>query len=149
MSEVPKALVVSSNDELRKELADTLRHYGMRPLLSSSVVQGLCVLSVHSVYIVFCEDRLIDGDYLHFVDGAKRLAKKVPLVVVTQAFDIGEHAIAITSGAFDHLGWPPHRAEIEWALLNAFHERDHRRNLPEKQTSKTVAHSGVRLGRED
>ena len=54
MSEVPKVLVVSSNDELRRELADTLRHYGMYPLLSSSVVQGLCVLSDHSIDVVFC-----------------------------------------------------------------------------------------------
>ena len=36
MSGVSKALVVSSNDKLRKELADTLRHHGMYPLLSSS-----------------------------------------------------------------------------------------------------------------
>ena len=102
MSRVPNALVVSSNDELRKELADTLRHYGMRPLLASSVVQGLCVLSDHPINIVFCEDRLIDGDYLHFVDGVKRIAPRVPLVVLTQAFDINERAIALTSGVLEY-----------------------------------------------
>jgi hypothetical protein len=61
MSETPKALVVSSNDEFQKELADTLRHYGMRPLQSSSVGQGLCVLSGHCVDIVFCLVSLFHG----------------------------------------------------------------------------------------
>jgi DNA-binding NtrC family response regulator len=135
MSGVLKALVVSSNDELRKELAGTLQHYGMCPLPASSVVQGLCVLSGHSIDVVFCEDRLIDGDYLHFVDGAKRIAPKVALVVVTQAFDINEHAIAIASGVFDHVGWPPHRSEIERVLQNTLQDHDRWCSLPAEQAS--------------
>jgi hypothetical protein len=45
---------------------------------------------------------LIDGDYLHFVEGAKRIAPKVPLVVVTLAFDVNERAIALTSAVFEY-----------------------------------------------
>ena len=55
------------------------------------------------------------------------------MVVVSQAFDVSEQMKAMGSGVFDYVGWPPYRSEIEWALLNAFHERNRLHNLLAEQ----------------
>ncbi|SRR6266404_356567 len=130
-----EALIVSSDHKIRKELADNLRVHRMHPLLSSSAVQGLLVLSSHSVSIALCEDRLIDAEYLDFVHHARRLARDVPVIVVTQVFDADERITAIASGDFHYVGWPPDRPEFEYALLSAFREHDRRRNLMSEQAA--------------
>lgn len=67
------------------------------------------VLSSHSISIVLCEDRLIDGEYLDFVQHAGRLARDVPVI---------------------------DRLEFEYALLNAFHEHDRRHNLMAEKAAR-------------
>jgi DNA-binding NtrC family response regulator len=108
----------------------------MHPLLSSSAVQGLLVLSSHSISIVLCEDRLIDGEYLDFGQRAGQLARDVPVIVVSQVFDEDERVTAIASGAFHYVRWPPDRLEFEYALLNAFHEHDRRHNLMAEKAAR-------------
>src|SRR5262245_20434840 len=79
---VLKGLVVSSDDEVRRKLAEILGQFGLVAEFASTVTESAVALTAHEVIVVLCQDSLADGRYEDIVEMADALGAKVPIVVV-------------------------------------------------------------------
>ena len=118
MPNLREVLVVSSDDEVRRNLAGIVGLYGLEPVLCVTVADSRAVLTRYPICVVVCEDQLADGSYRDLVEAVKRTTADAPVIVVSRLADWNEYLNAVRAGALDYIGLPPHRAEIEWAIKN-------------------------------
>lgn len=117
-----KGLIVSSDDEVCRSLAEMLRQHGIASVFASSVSESGMRLTGSKVQIVVCQDRLADGNY----DGVVKMADKskvgAPVIVFSRTGDWPEYLAAVRAGAFDYLAYPPMPGEFERIVQNAVRE---------------------------
>lgn len=119
MTNLREVLVVSSDDQVRRNLAEMVGLCGLEPVLCVTVSDSRTVLSRYPICVVVCEDQLADGDYRDLVQAARQTTADAPVIVVSRLGDWNEYLNAIRAGAFDYMRLPPRQAEIEWAMRNA------------------------------
>jgi CheY-like chemotaxis protein len=119
MLQVPSGLVVSSDDEVRRKLAQVLRQCAIAPVLASTVAESEMVLAGHESSVVVCNDRMDDGKYEDIVKLAVRCVTKVPVIVVSRTGDWPEYLRATCGGAFDYLVYPPIPGDLQETIKNA------------------------------
>ncbi len=112
MLQVPSGLVVSSDDDVRRKLAQVLRQCALAPVLASTVAESQAALAVDAIVIVVCNDRPDDGKYEDIVKLAVRCKTKVPVIVVSQTGDWPEYLTATCGGALDYLAYPPIHGDL-------------------------------------
>ena len=124
MLSLPNGLVVSSDEEVRRKLAEILGHGGLAPVLASTVAESRTALVRHEVCMILCDEFVVDGNYRTVVEVAERADTKVPVIVVSRTGDWPEYLAAIRSGAFDYVAYPPTPGELQRVIRNAFLERE-------------------------
>jgi DNA-binding NtrC family response regulator len=117
-----KGLVVSSDDQVRRRLAEILWQCGLAAVFASTVAESALVLSAHNVFLVLCQDCMADGRYEDIAVMADQASKKVPVIVVSRTGDWPEYLTAIRAGAFDYVAYPPILGDLERAIENALGE---------------------------
>ena len=117
--QLPSGLVVSSDDEVRRKLAQVLRQCALAPVLASTVAESGMVLAVHELSIVVCNDRLDDGRYEDIVSLVVRSETKVPVIVVSRTGGWPEYLTAMGGGAFDYLAYPPIAGDLQQTVRTA------------------------------
>jgi DNA-binding NtrC family response regulator len=117
--QVLSGLVVSSDDEVRRKLAEVLRQCALAPVLASNVAESGIALAGHEMLIVVCNDRLDDGKYEDIVKLVVRSEIQVPVVVVSRTGDWPEYLTAMCGGAFDYLAYPPIPGDLQQTIQNA------------------------------
>jgi DNA-binding NtrC family response regulator len=118
-------VVVSSDLENRRHLADILAGQGLDPICVSTLRECHESLAKTRVGIVFCDPHVADGTYQELL-AAYRLTDHKPRVVITsRAADWEEFKEAMRWGAFDVISSPCRPTDVEWMLIQA--ERDQRR----------------------
>lgn len=135
--QVPSGLVVSSDDEVRRKLAEVLRQCALAPVLASNVAESGIALAGHEMLIVVCNDRLDDGKYEDIVKLVVRSEIQVPVVVVSRTGDWPEYLTAMCGGAFDYLAYPPIPGDLQQTIQNALlgRQRHFQENGEETWTS--------------
>jgi len=123
MPNLREVLVVSSDDEVRRNLAGIVGLCGLEPVLCVTVADSRAVLTRYPICVVVCEDQLADGNYRDLVEAVERSTANAPVIVVSRLGDWNEYLNAVRAGAFDYIGLPPRRGEIAWAIENALNER--------------------------
>jgi DNA-binding NtrC family response regulator len=121
-TEQMKGLVVSSDDEVRRKLAEMLRQRGLAPVFASTVAESRTRLSRSPVQIVICEDWLGDGKYDAVVRITNQINAGAPVIVFSRTGDWLEYLTAMRTGVFDYLAYPPFPGEFERTLQNALRE---------------------------
>ena len=121
-TEQMKGLVVSSDDEVRRELAEMLRQRGLAPVLASTVAESRMRLSGSQVQIVICEDWLGDGKYDAVVRITNQTNAGAPVIIFSRTGDWLEYLTAMRTGVFAYLAYPPLPGEFERTLQNALRE---------------------------
>ena len=129
MPNLRDVLVVSSDDEVRRNLAGIVGLCGMEPVLCVTVADSQAVLTRYPIHVVVCEDQLADGNYRDVLEAVKRTTVDAPVIVVSRLADWNEYLNAVRAGAFDYIGLPPRQAEIEWAIRNALNEREQQNQM--------------------
>jgi two-component system response regulator PilR (NtrC family) len=119
-----RGMVVSSEDSVRRRLAELLRQCGLTPVLASSVADSQATLAKNKVCMLLCDECLADGDYQAVVEIVKHADTKPPVIVFSRAGDWPEYLAAIRAGAYDYLAYPPVPTEISRVIRNAFLDRD-------------------------
>jgi len=117
--QVPSGLVVSSDTEVRRNLAEVVRQCALTPVLASTVAESAMALGRHEILIVVCNDRLEDGKYEDIVKLAVRPEMQVPVIVVSRTGDWPEYLAAMGGGAFDYLVYPPFPGDLQQTIQNA------------------------------
>lgn len=121
---LPNGLVVSSDDEVRRKLAEILGHGGLAPVLASTVAESRTALVRHDVCMVLCDEFVVDGNYRAVVEAVEHADTQVPVIVVSRIGDWPGYLAAIRSGAFDYVAYPPVPGELQRIIRNAFLERE-------------------------
>jgi DNA-binding NtrC family response regulator len=129
MPNLREVLVVSSDDEVRRNLAGIIGLCGLEPVLCVTVADSRAVLSRYPICVVICEDRLADGNYRDLVEAVERTSSDALVIVASRLADWNEYMEAVGAGAFDYVCLPPRRAEIEWVVKNALSERARKNQL--------------------
>jgi DNA-binding NtrC family response regulator len=129
MPNLREVLVVSSDDEVRRNLAGIIGLCGLEPVLCVTVADSRAVLSRYPICVVVCEDRLADGNYRDIVEAVERTSSDALVIVASRLADWNEYMEAVRAGAFDYVCLPPRRTEIEWAVKNALSERARKNQL--------------------
>ncbi len=124
MSSLFRGMVVSSEDSVRRRLAELLRQSGLTPVLVSTVADSQAALARDKVCMLLCDECLADGNYQAVVEIVKHADTKPPVIVFSRAGDWPEYLAAIRAGAYDYLAYPPAPTELHRVIRNAFLDRD-------------------------
>ncbi len=118
---IPNGLVVSSDEGVRRGLADILVRCGLAPLFSSTVAGSGIVLSRRKVFVVLSHNFLIDGGYEDIVKAVRLSDTNVPVIVVSRTGDWPDYLTAIHAAAWCLITWPypPIPGELERIIKNA------------------------------
>jgi len=125
---LPEALVVSPDDEIRRKLTEILCHCGFASILASTVAESKRALAQHDVCLVLCVERLAEGNYQAVVEFVKKFDSNVPVIVVSRTGDWPDYLRAICAGVFDYLAYPPIPGELRRGIRNAFLQRQRQKN---------------------
>ena len=117
--QLPRGLVVSSDDEVRRKLAHVLRGCAITPVLASNVAESGMALARQEISVVVCNDRLDDGEYDDIVKLVVRSETKVPIIVVSRTGDWPEYLTAMCGGAFDYLAYPSIPGDLQQTIQNS------------------------------
>jgi DNA-binding NtrC family response regulator len=123
MLSVLNGLVVSSDHEVRRKLAEILGDGDLTPILASTVAETRTALARYDVCMVLCDEFIVDGNYRAVIEIAEHAETKVPVIVVSRIGGWPEYLAAVRSGAFDYLAYPPVPEEVQRVIGNAFLER--------------------------
>ena len=121
---IPNGLVVSSDEEVRRKLAETLGQCRLAPVFASTVAGSEIALCGKKVFIVLCHNFLIDGKYEDIVKMVSHSGANVPVIVVSRTVDWPEYLTAMRAGVFDYLAYPPIAGELQRIIRNALLERN-------------------------
>jgi len=124
MSSLFRGMVVSSEDSVRRRLAELLRQSGLTPVLASTVADSQAALARDKVCMLLCDECLADGNYQAVVEIVRQADAKAPVIVFSRAGDWPEYLAAIRAGAYDYLAYPPAPTELHRVIRNAFLDRD-------------------------
>ena len=140
--QVPSGLVVSSENEIRRKLADVLLRCALTPVLASTVAESGMALVAHEMLIVVCNDRLDDGKYEDIVKLVSRSETQVPVILVSRTGDWPEYLAAMGGGAFDYLAYPPVPGDLQQTIQNALLGRQ--RHFEENGKEPWADYNGTR-----
>jgi two-component system, NtrC family, response regulator PilR len=124
MSNLLPGMVVSSEDRVRRRLAEILCQCGLTPILASTVSESQMALTRHEFCMILCDECLADGDYQAIVEIAKHSDTRPPVIVLSRTGDWPEYLAATRAGAYDYLAYPPVLTELHRVIRNAFLDRD-------------------------
>jgi len=119
----PKCLVASSNEKVLKKLAKILSQCGLATFLASGIEESRKVLVRERVFLVLCDDRLVDGDYEDILSASEWSTSKAPVIVFSSTGDWPDYLKAIRAGAFDYMAYPPFPEELRRVIGNALESR--------------------------
>jgi DNA-binding NtrC family response regulator len=147
--DLPSVLVVGSDPECHRILADVLGRWGVQGLFASTISDARKTLLEQSIGLVFCESRLPDGGFTDLLDAAA--SRTFPLRLVAILHDGNEYANAIRLGAFEAIPVPCQRSDIQWVIIQARHAEEKsppdRRGLnsPPDSEQSSIQQPGVRV----
>jgi DNA-binding NtrC family response regulator len=124
-----RGMVVSSDDGVRRRLAELLGQCGLTPILASTVAESRTALARHKFCVLLCDECLVDGDYQVVVEIVKHADTKPPVIVLSRAGDWPEYLAAIRAGAYDYMAYPPVPTELHRVVRNAFLDRDRQQHF--------------------
>jgi DNA-binding NtrC family response regulator len=101
------ALVASSDENVLQALAGISLQCGLGTFLAFTIRDARRILERQSVWVVVCDESLIDGQYEDVVSETVSLRLKTPVIVVSPTGDWPDYLKAISAGAFDYLAYPP------------------------------------------
>src|ERR1035438_5552725 len=97
----PQILVVSADQDHRRELTAILQKEGWSPLHASRLTECQDLLAKRNISLVFCERRLADGTYRDLLSVVQAPERRVPVVVTSRLADWDEYLEALRYGAVD------------------------------------------------
>lgn len=142
MPNLREVLVVSSDDEVRRNLGGIVGLCELEPVLCVSVADSRSVLARYPICVVICEDMLADGNYRDLVEAVERTTADAPVIVVSHLADWSEYLNAVRAGAFDFIALPLLRTEIERAIKNALNEPARQNQLEADKVSQPSNRAG-------
>lgn len=106
VSPAPKQILVISSSSEGQVLTSLLSRSGSEPQLSTSVRDGLALLSRLPVSMIFCEDVLSDGRFNDVLSAVKSSGLQTPVILFSRLGDWKLYLEALSAGATDCIAPP-------------------------------------------
>jgi DNA-binding NtrC family response regulator len=119
-------LVVSANLESRRAVSRILEALSVQVIPCSTLDQTKQVLSLQRPNIIFCDERLPDGDYTDLLELKVPDRVSPPIVVLTRNGEWELYMDATRRGAFDVIRSPWCPTDIELSLIRGVRETRHK-----------------------
>jgi DNA-binding NtrC family response regulator len=110
------ALIVSSEAPERTWIASLVSKYGLRPVFCPNLTAARGMLDGTKYPVIFCSDRLPDGDLGVSLKSLVAAAPGAPIIVLSSLSEWDSYLRAIGAGAFDLIASPPSTIEAERIL---------------------------------
>lgn len=117
------ALVASSDENVLQALAEITLRCGLGTFPAFTIREARRILERQSVWVVVCDETLIDGQYEDIVSETVSLRLKTPVIVVSPTGDWPDYLKAISAGAFDYLAYPPIPGDLARTIRDALAAR--------------------------
>lgn len=140
-----RVIVVTSDNETWKALSRTLEALGLEHSWAPTVDACTHIFRRDLVNLVFCDERVSDGDYWDIYGTITRgLIKKPSIVLMARSLGIAECEQAKACGIFAVIESPFQRASVEWAILLAKRaEREAPKAVPPETVPKFDIFAGA------
>jgi len=119
-----RALVVSSELEVRKPLLRSLQWLQVDAIVCADLREAEEALAEHCVDVVFCDDRLPDGSYSDLLGPSRSRSKALRIVVTTRTGDWELYFEALGKGAFDVIQSPCYSTHVEMTITRILREEE-------------------------
>jgi two-component system C4-dicarboxylate transport response regulator DctD len=119
-----RALVVSSELEVRKPLLRSLQWLQVDAIVCADLREAEEALAEHCVDVVFCDDRLPDGSYSDLLGPSRSRSKALRIVVTTRTGDWELYFEALGKGAFDVIQSPCYPTHVEMTITRVLREEE-------------------------
>lgn len=115
-----RVIVVTSDDTTWKDVSQTLRGIGIQSSRCGSVKDCKDIWGRESIDLVFCDQRVSDGDYWDVCSALMRgLVKGPRIILMSRTMTARECEQAKSCGMFAVVGLPCPREAVEWSLALA------------------------------
>lgn len=114
-----EAVILSSDLEWRRALAQMLGANGIDYACASSLADCKEIVARESVGLIFCDSHLADGTFQDLLHSMWSLDPRVKIVVISHMDDWNEHLATARMGAFGVIPFPCQPTDIEWVLSRA------------------------------
>ncbi len=140
-----RVIVVTSDKTTWEGMSQALSGLEVESSWSSSVQDCMHIFRRDLVNMVFCDERVTDGDYWDIYGAVTRgLIKKPKVVLMSQTLDLAECEQAKACGIFAVIESPCRRASVEWTVALAKRaERAAPRSAPPERVPKFDIFAGV------
>jgi DNA-binding NtrC family response regulator len=118
-------LVVSANLESRRAVSRILEALSVQVIPCSTLDQAKQVLSLQRPNLIFCDERLPDGDYADLLELKLPGRISPPIVVLTRNGEWELYMDATRRGAFDVIRSPWCPTDIELSVIRGVREEKH------------------------
>ncbi|HKV46975.1 MAG TPA: hypothetical protein VJN69_02705 [Candidatus Acidoferrales bacterium] len=142
-----RIVVATSDNDTWKGLSQTLEGFGLERSWAPTVESCAHIFRRDLVNLVFCDERVSDGDYWDIYGAITRgLTKKPQIVLMAKALDIAECEHAKACGVFAVIESPFQPASVEWTILLA---KRAEREPPKAAPAETVPKFDIFIGAPD
>ena len=117
-----EVLIATADLETCRRIASILSQWGLAPICAVTVAKTTALLARQAIRMVFCDDRLADGNFRDVL-GAAKLAQSNARVVVTSR-DLSGYLEAVRLGAFDVIACPCRPADVHRVVSQAMRLAD-------------------------
>jgi DNA-binding NtrC family response regulator len=115
-----RVIVVTSDNATWKDVSRTLREIGIHSSRCSSVEDCRHILRRDAIDLVFCDERVADGDYWDIFRAITRgLIKGPRIVLMSRTMSASECELAKCCGMFAVIESPCPQEAVEWTLALA------------------------------
>lgn len=117
-----RVIVVTSDKATQQTISHTLSSLGPAPSCCSTVEDCRRILRRDTIDMVFCDERVSDGDYWDIFNAVTRgLTTRPKIVLMSRSLEVADCEQAKSCGMFAVIESPCRRASIEWAVILAKH----------------------------
>jgi len=116
-----EAVILSTNLEWRRELAQVLNTNEIEYAYASSIEDCKEIVARESVGLIFWDSHVADESCQHLLQSIWSLDRRVKIVVISHLNDSDEHLAFAQMGAFGVIPFPCQPTDIEWVLSRAIH----------------------------
>jgi len=127
-------LIVARDSDKRCELVAVLRRCGVDTTVCSGLAEAFhYVVQPAAFHLIFCEEKLVDGDYRDVLHLARQSGSGIPLVVCSLVGEFPEYLQAMELGAFDLVSPPYRLLQVQHLIESA------RREIPKISSARAAS----------
>lgn len=123
-------LIVSPEMGNRRYIASVLEGWGMESLCAGTVKEAREILMKREIPLVFCEDRLPDGDFQEVVQAAKFNYPAAYVVVTSRRMgDVNQFMLSGDLATMEVIPCPCYVNDVQWAIVHAMRKAGQVQNV--------------------